>query len=131
MVSQALIPLASLQHSAMVWLDQYAKEYGDMIPNKDQIWLSMPTKRAVWGQYTDDMTKLGLPNIAESTFIDLWNSIYPNYLIRPWVDITGKCATCYEIDFIRRKSKSSAVMEAARNCHLLHRGGLFMLEREQ
>ena len=130
MVSQSLMPLSSNQHSAMTWLETYANDFGDHIPNENLIYLSMPTKRSVWRDYVYQMNEFGVPYLQESMFMALWNSIYPNFLIRPWVNVAGKCNTCYYIDAIRRQSKNPALLEAAKQAHQLHRGGLFIIERE-
>jgi hypothetical protein len=41
----------------------------------------------------------------------------------------GKCDTCYEIDTGRRTSRSLNVQLELQKAHLLHRGGMFNLER--
>ena len=50
---------------------------------------------------------------------------------RPWVDVPGKFSTCYLIDRMRKTATDEEVQRNLGLAHQLHRGGLFMLEREK
>jgi hypothetical protein len=59
------------------------------------------------------------------------NTLFPTCIKRPWVDIPGKCDTCYEIDRLRKSSEDSAVQLKCKEAHIMHRNGMFMLERKE
>ena len=44
-------------------------------------------------------------------------------------EYVGKCATCYEIDKIRRCNEGRMIQEMCKKAHAIHRGGMFMKER--
>lgn len=67
--------------------------------------------------------------VSFSKFVNIWRSIFPTVACRPYVDIPGKCFTCYEIDRQRRSTSNSVVQKLLAEAHILHRGGMFMLER--
>jgi len=69
--------------------------------------------------------------VSLNRFYELWDSLYPLSINRSWVSIPGKCNICYYIDQMRRTSTSLDVQKALQQAHLLHRGGLFMLERQE
>jgi hypothetical protein len=150
---KALLPLGGDQRMAMAWLSDFFHKYGDPAPNGEEIRMSLSDKRDAWvsysrknltnfnfkifGYYTyfklyyaDEMKKLKQGYITIKRFYELWNGLYPQYLLRPWISIPGKCEICYLIDTLRRNSNDSKVREALKQCHLMHRGGLFMLERD-
>lgn len=111
------------------WLEEYFKNYGDHKPNGSEIYISAPTKKCVYDQYVNETEIMGIQSVDISIFYEIWNSMYPNCLLRPWVDVPGKCSTCYEIDCGRKRSTDKKVLKALQQCHQLHRAGLFMLER--
>ena len=94
--------------------------------------------------------------VQESVFSNLWVTIFPRFINRPWCDIpgimyyvtyfcvryygnkgylllvllcVGTCDTCYEIDTLRRSCPDAETQEQLKRAHHLHRGGLFNLER--
>ena len=46
-----------------------------------------------------------------------------------YAGVTGKCATCYEIDKIRKSNGERIIQEMCKQAHAIHRGGMFMPER--
>lgn len=62
-------------------------------------------------------------------FYEIWNSLFPLCVNRPWCDIPGKCDVCCHIDRLRRTTNSDSVLLACKKAHLLHRGGMFNQER--
>lgn len=130
MVRSAIQPTATSQVFAMKWIDHYWDAFADFTPNEYQAHISMPTKLDVWQEYVNDMKKISsTPTVSNERFNELWNALFPQYLMRPWINIPGKCETCYEIDQLRKNSTSKQQKIALTQCHLLHRGGLFMKER--
>lgn len=130
MVCAAMTPLSNKQQSAVSWLNDYANTFGDFIPNGNEILLSALTRKEIYGNYVLDFKNYKEPIISLTVFEDLWRNLFPHILLRQWCSIPGKCDTCNEIDTIRRKSTIRSVNEAAKEAHVLHRGGHFMLERQ-
>lgn len=71
------------------------------------------------------------PRVGMKKFGQLWNVLFPKCLIRHQKDIPGTCNTCYLIDEGRKTSEDAAVLQHFKMSHVLHRGGNFMLERDQ
>jgi hypothetical protein len=97
-------------------------------------YLSMPHKYELYDRYKEEHQKYnqGFDSIVTlERFIQLWNALFPHYLLRPYLNVPGKCKTCYQIDSLKNQTNDWNVCEALRQCHLLHRGGLFMIERKQ
>ena len=75
---------------------------------------------------------MGIVPVTYKRFVDMWNCIFVKTGLRSWVNIPGKCHTCLAIDKLRRSEQSTnMVKEACKQAHQLHRGGLFMLERQR
>jgi hypothetical protein len=130
MICAAMTPLSSKQQSAVTWLEDYANAYGDFVPNGNQIFLSAVTRKDIYEHYFRDLIQFNNPTVSLTVFEDLWRNLFPHVLLRQWCSIPGKCDTCNEIDTIRRKSAVQSVNEAAKEAHVLHRGGFFMFERQ-
>ena len=62
-------------------------------------------------------------------FVDVLFS--PYYCIRPWLNVPGKCDTCYEIDKVPRGTQDSKVLNACKQAHILHKAGMFARERRE
>lgn len=131
MVRAALTPLAEKQQHCKLWLEEYFAICGDNVPNEDEIRLSISEKKDVYEKYSRDCYRAQIPIVDEKTFGNLWNVLFPNCVIRAYVDIPGKCNTCYHIDRLRREVNDEMVHRKLSEAHLLHRGGLFMLERQE
>jgi hypothetical protein len=129
LVRAALMPCNDTHQHCSNWLDTYFKRYGDFAPNKDEIKLAITRKKEIYSMYVADFS--GRPVLDEQKFYVLWNTLFPRCVSRPWCDIPGKCETCYEIDRGRRESTDPEVQESLRQAHLIHRGGMFMLERNE
>lgn len=69
--------------------------------------------------------------VSNNRFNKLWEVLFPKCRSRPWCDIPGKCNLCYEIDRQRHTEEDSIVQDMLKKAHLLHRGGMFMLERNE
>jgi hypothetical protein len=127
----ALTPFSEAQQLAVVWLEDYGLRHGDDSPTKDEIHLASMRKTDIYMEYKKEFLEKvqAVATIDLKKFLELWNAIFPQVLQRPYVDICGKCETCYEIQNIRQSSRDSRIQWAAQRAHHLHRGGLFMLER--
>ena len=133
----AITPLAERQHLCMLWLENHFDKYGDKSPNKDETHLLAMTKEEVYKKYQLESSKInehcdmGGP-VQYDTFTKIWAVVFPHCFSRPWCNIPGKCDSCYEIDRKRREPNLSAKEEKyLKIAHSLHRGGLFMPERNE
>ncbi len=130
-VVSALTPLSDLQQTCTLWLKEHFDLYGDKAPNRDETHLCIITKVSVFEQYKREMIASNLKHCNEKLFNELWNAIFPTCIPRQYVDIPGKCETLAYIDQKRRVNNSSQVQEHLKQAFMLHRGGMFMSEREQ
>jgi hypothetical protein len=90
----------------------------------------MTSKLDLYNIYKKQFEEQKRDYVTASKFNELWNAIFPQHLLRPWVGIPGKCDPCLLIyDKMSDPKSSKAVKEACRELHLLHRGGMFMPER--
>jgi hypothetical protein len=129
MVRCALTPFP--HRSCVTWLENHFEVYGDKAPNKHEIQLSVTMKKEVFQLYEREQHNQGLESVQYNIFVNLWASLFPNVKSRPWVDVPGKCSTCYIIDRLRKTSEEKEVQRHIGLAHQMHRGGLFMLEREK
>mmetsp|Transcript_3798 Transcript_3798/g.5359 ORF Transcript_3798/g.5359 Transcript_3798/m.5359 type:complete len:878 (-) Transcript_3798:1152-3785(-) len=128
-VQAALSPSAEAQQYCIVWFQTYFNKFGDRAPNRYETYLLITAKRNVYHQYVEQFNRQCRAIVTESVFSNLWNTIFPRYINRPWCDIPGKCDCCYEIDTQRRSAQDFETQEQLKVAHHLHRGGMFNLER--
>jgi hypothetical protein len=133
MVKASLAPFADNQQFAIVWLENYFQKYADSAPNKDEIHLLIMQKKDLYERYRAEYLACNRSEelVSYPRFIELWNVIFPKAVTRPWCSIPGKCNVCGEIDRLRRVSQDNYVQQCLRDAHHLHRGGMFMLERQE
>jgi hypothetical protein len=131
MARASLSPLADRQQFATVWLERHFAKYGDCSPDSNMVRLMVLAKRTLWVEYKKDMDAISQEIVTEARFSELWAVLFPRYMNRTWCNIPGKCDTCYEIDQLRRTSQDAEVHKRLREAHHLHRGGMFMLERQE
>jgi hypothetical protein len=131
MVRAALTPRPPAYQLCKIWLEEHFEIYGDKAPNKEEVHLSVTSKRELYDSYKLSMQKSKLELVTYSVFVNIWNALFPNVKQRPWVDVPGKCSTCYLIDRMRKTAEDREVQYHLGLAHNLHRGGFFMLEREK
>jgi hypothetical protein len=133
MIRAALTPLAEVQNMAQVWLERYFATYGDFAPNRDEVRLLIMQKQDVYKKYVAEFEGALLKRdvVDIGTFNSLWATLFPKCVMRPWCSVPGKCFTCYEIDRLRRVEEDGHIQHKLRQAHAMHRGGLFMLERNE
>jgi hypothetical protein len=129
MVRSAITPFQ--ERACVIWLENHFEVFGDKAPNKHEIQLSVSIKKEVFEMYEEEQNKFGLESVKYNTFVNLWGTLFPNVKSRPWVDVPGKCSTCYIIDRLRKTAEEREVQRHVGLAHQMHRGGLFMLEREK
>ena len=71
------------------------------------------------------------PYCDSTTFGKIWLVVFPKCLLRKQKDIPGTCKTCFLIDNGRKTNQDAYILNKFKEAHLLHRGGHFMLERNQ
>jgi hypothetical protein len=130
MARMMIAPTTDTSMLGLTWLDNYFNNYGDVIPNADLIKLNGNFKKVVYTQYVKE-TKSHGKNLTYSRFCSIWNVLFPNCINRPWCNIPGKCDTCYLIDKGRRNSQSIEEQKYYQQCHAIHKGCLFNLERKK
>jgi hypothetical protein len=131
MVRSALMSIDDTHQYCVIWLEEYFKIYGDFSPNKDEVKLAVSRKKEIYDNYVSCKRQLDQSVVDAQKFYKIWNALFPRCVSRPWCDIPGKCNTCYEIDRMRREATQPEIQRSLRDAHLLHRGGLFMLERQE
>ena len=130
-VRASLMSSSDSQQHCVIFLEKYFSLYGDAAPNQDEIKLAVTRKNEIYKAYVEDSKSLERACVDVPTFYKIWKALFPRCVSRPWCDIPGKCNTCYEIDRMRRESVNPAVQEKLQEAHALHRGGMFMLERNE
>jgi len=131
MIVSALCPRPDSQQKATIWIENYFDIFADKSPDSEEVQLSICYKKDVYAAYKIETEEAMEAPVQETLFRELWNCLFPHYLIRPWLDVPGKCEPCYIIDTERRSTKDKKVQEALRQCHHIHRGGMFMQERRR
>jgi hypothetical protein len=133
MVTAAMAPSSNAELMCTIWLEKYF-DLWDRSPDSDLTYVQCMDKLEVYKEYKAVMDRLptGETNaVGQSRFYKLWKALYPHCVKRPHCDIPGKCATCYAIDKLRRSSEDKQVHLQLKKAHVMHRGGLFMLERKR
>ena len=110
---------------------RHFEAYGDKSPDSLENKMSICHRNEVFAQYCSEMEQSGEKLVKKNRFYEIWSSLFPYVVNRPWCDIPGKCKICHEIDKLRKTSNSIAVQLALQKAHLLHRGGLFNKERAE
>lgn len=132
MVVAAISPLSEVYLTAQHFIYDQFLSYGEHAPNSNEHHLSITFKNDLYKAYRNLQIECECQFVSESEFISLWNACLPTHLIRPWMNVPGKCDTCYYIDQKVRGGKCNrSTREALRQCHHIHRGGMFMLERTE
>lgn len=129
-VSYALTPNGDAQKSASHWMKLYFSMC-DQSPNSRFTKVNEDFKKEVYQRYVAEVTDLdpSVRLIDENAFIKLWARVYPYCVKRSHCSIPGKCKVCEKIDELRRCCENRSTMLRLQEAHMLHRGGLFMLER--
>ena len=65
----------------------------------------------------------------QGQFKEMWSKLFNIVRIRQVKRVSGKCWTCAYINELRQLKKGRESAEACKHLMIMHRGGLFMLER--
>jgi len=129
-VRESIAPASAASSHCISWMDQYFNDFGDHQPHKSEIRLSVRTKTEVYEQYCVKAEAAEIEDcVSLSTFNRLWNGLFPEVVLRSFVDIPGKCETCAKIDCFRKKATNRRTQRLLAETHLMHRGGNFQPER--
>ena len=71
MVRSALVPKD--QQFFSVWLDNHFSIYGDKEPNRDEVQLSVNSKKEIFKMFDADAKKNSIHSVGYNTFVNLWN----------------------------------------------------------
>ena len=125
----ALVRSSNVHIDAMLWMENYFFQFESQ-PNSKQIHVEYTLKRTIYEEYRDSINPSApAGKLSEGQFKELWSSLYDFVKIRKSKRISGKCWTCAYINELRQKQKGEEVMRACKHLMIMHRGGLFMLER--
>jgi hypothetical protein len=135
-VRAAITPLSATQRTAVQWLKDYFEVHSDNSPESDQSFIPVMLKNDVYQLYVRQMKSTSTNSeerkwVSSSRFSEIWNVLFPKCKRRTYCDIPGKCDICYEIDRLRRQEHDNHTAQMLKEAHLLHRGGMFHLEREK
>ena len=75
MVRSALVPKD--QQFCSVWLDNHFSIYGDKAPNRDEVQLSVNSKKESFKMFDADAKKNSIHSVGYNTFVNLWNAQFP------------------------------------------------------
>lgn len=115
------------QCETFLWFKDHFNLVGDFQPNSEQVHLDLIEKTEIYDMYVNE---IGSENaLCYSSWRKFWSEIFPEVTIRQWKNVTGKCKHCGYINAGRRTAKSSEEIAAFRKLHILHKSGLFMMER--
>ena len=131
LVVDGLTPYAESNQFARIWIDNYFNNFADSKPNHITIHAALTYRKDLWEQYKLEMELINQSFLDESYFNRLWHVLFPFYEIRQWLNVPGKCDICMEIDKVRRTSTDKDTLSAAKQAHLLHKAGMFGLERRK
>jgi hypothetical protein len=131
-ISCGLTPKSEVRQAAVLWMSEYF-DMCDVSPDSDFIKVNSLMKRDIYRQYCVEQDALDPDTgvVSEPTFNELWAVIYPYCVRRTYCNIPGKCEICGTIDKLRRSANTRLVHMYLKKAHLLHRGGMFMLERKR
>ena len=92
-VTASISPLAEAQQFAIVWMQDYFRKFGDCAPNRYETFLIITARKVVYNQYKQQMIRQNRAPVQESVFSNLWVTVFPRYMNRPWCDIPGMYIT--------------------------------------
>ena len=84
MVRAALTPLSITSQFAVEWLYKYFEHYAENALHLDYNKLIIADKRSAWKEYKSDYKNNAISeNVLDySSFIQLWNATFPEYVTR-------------------------------------------------
>jgi hypothetical protein len=124
-----MTPLADTQQMCVVWIEDYFTRFGDQKPDSDkqEIRISSPDVKSLYHEYVQNMESMGEVIVHETLFKQLYQVIYPEFSIRRFCHIPGKCDNCEENEELGKSSQAD-IKEARKQLHMLHRS-TYMGER--
>jgi hypothetical protein len=104
----------------------------DLQPTKKQIHLDSGNKRRYWEEYRDAMASRNGTDeryLDETQFMTMWRVCFSHVRLRKSKRVSGKCWTCAYINILHQQNNDHNIQLAAKHLMIMHRSGLFMLER--
>ena len=96
-VQASLCPLAEAQQYCVTWFQDYFQKFGDCAPNRYETFLIITARKVVYEQYSEQMSRQNRVPVQESVFSNLWTTIFPLFINRPWCDIPGSISSIFAI----------------------------------
>ena len=96
-VQASLCPLAEAQQYCVTWFQDYFQKFGDCAPNRYEAFLIITARKVVYEQYSEQMSRQNRVPVQESVFSNLWTTIFPRFINRPWCDIPGSISSIFAI----------------------------------
>lgn len=125
----ALTPDADDQMDCVLWLEEYFETNGDHQPDSAESHISIAHKKDVYTEYFNEKVRDEQPYVNKDRFAMLWRIVFPKCVKRHACAILGKCDTCAAIACAREAATDVMVKTQLAKAHVLHRGGMFTLER--
>ena len=94
-IQAALVPSSDAQQYCITWLQDHFSKFGDRAPNRYETYLIITARRNVYKDYVAEFKRRQQPYVQESVFSNLWKTIFPRYINRPWCDIPGTLTSLY------------------------------------
>jgi hypothetical protein len=104
----------------------------EAMPNMKQIHIDAIDKRGLYKMYLDSphyQMRSNPSTLTEGQFKTLWKTVFDFVKIRESKRVSGKCWTCAYIHELRHANKGDGIMDLCKHLMIMHRSGLFMLER--
>lgn len=140
MTRAALTRNNELHQRTIMWMRDYFMLHADACPNSLEWHLELCTKQDIWELYKreiqieyqcEQFDKGQQEYVTYDIFLSMWKTVFPYVKIRVYKQVSGKCWTCHRINEVRMNSENKSTLLAAKELHQLHRGGLYMLERQR
>ena len=121
-----LLPNSTESIDCYSWMRQYFNDYGEHVPNSDQIHLEHVPIKSIWEEYTDDPGQSD--TVSYKQFVTIWVKCFPHVRIREYKQCCAKCKICFKLSEARRGTKDKAEKDYITYMHALHRS-MYMGER--
>jgi hypothetical protein len=118
--------------NAALWFESHFYNYGDSEPTVSEVHLELCDKIDIYNTYKNEiLVTHGNPDgvLSLAKWLEVWATCFSFVKIRVYKQVNGKCWTCYYINDGRQKATSRAALETFKKLHLMHKAGLYCLER--
>ena len=121
-----LLPNTERALDAFTWMDRYFTDYGEHVPNSEEIHLEHVEIKTIWTEFVADQHANHA--ISYNQFCELWHTCFPLVRIREYKQCCAKCTICFKLSEARRGTSDRAEKSWFTDLHGLHRS-MYMGER--